>query len=104
MDEFDSSFGGNQAIVQRSLCPMCDAPRRPARAAPSRRDRVNLIARIVEAEREGWLGEVDGLSVSLAAAEDKLAQLDVEVARRSTVVQLGLPTFGQIATRTTEPS
>ncbi|MFE0062743.1 hypothetical protein [Streptomyces sp. NPDC059003] len=66
--------------------------------------RVNLIARIAEAEREGWLGEVDGLSVSLAAAEDRLAQLDAEVARRSTVVHLGLPTFGQIATRSTHPS
>ncbi|MFF1481420.1 hypothetical protein ACFVYD_28375 [Streptomyces sp. NPDC058301] len=66
--------------------------------------RVNLIARIAEAEHEGWLGEVDGLSVSLAAAEDKLAQLDAEAARRSTVVHLSLPTFSQIATRPTEPS
>jgi integrase len=38
--------------------------------------RDNLQARIAEAEREGWLGEVDGLQVSLAGAEDKLAQLD----------------------------
>ncbi|MFJ1547694.1 hypothetical protein [Streptomyces sp. NPDC088246] len=66
--------------------------------------RINLTARITEAEREGWLGEVDGLSVSLAAAEDKLTQLDAEVARRSTVVHLGLPIFSQIATRATEPS
>ncbi|THA23361.1 hypothetical protein [Streptomyces sp. A1547] len=28
-----------------------------------------LIARIAEAEREGWLGEVEGLRVSLAGAE-----------------------------------
>ncbi|MEK8143822.1 site-specific integrase [Streptomyces sp. M10(2022)] len=33
--------------------------------------RDNLGARISEAEREGWLGEVEGLSVSLAAAEEK---------------------------------
>ncbi len=33
--------------------------------------RDNLIARIAEAEREGWLGEVEGLHVSLAGAEDK---------------------------------
>jgi hypothetical protein len=38
--------------------------------------RDNLQARITEAEREGWLGEVEGLQVSLAAAEDKLAQID----------------------------
>ncbi|MEU8549826.1 hypothetical protein AB0C81_23040 [Streptomyces roseoverticillatus] len=66
--------------------------------------RVNLIARIAEAHGEGRLGEVDGLSVSLAASEDKFAQLDTEVARRSTVVQLGPPTFSQIATRSTKPS
>ena len=36
--------------------------------------RDNLAARIAEAERECWLGEVEGLRVSLAAAEDKLAQ------------------------------
>jgi hypothetical protein len=40
--------------------------------------RDNLIARIAEAEREGWLGEVEGLQVSLAGAGDKLAQLDAE--------------------------
>ncbi|MFS0695574.1 hypothetical protein [Streptomyces nitrosporeus] len=66
--------------------------------------RINLVARIAEAEREGWLGEVDGLSVSLAAAEDKLNQLDAEVARRSTAVYLGLPAFSQIAIRSTQPS
>lgn len=32
--------------------------------------RDNLISRIEEAEREGWLGEVDGLKISLAGAED----------------------------------
>ena len=49
--------------------------------APAQRDRLveirdNLVARIEEAEREGWLGEVEGLQVSLAGAEDKLAQID----------------------------
>ncbi|MGP3925655.1 hypothetical protein [Streptomyces sp. 8N616] len=38
--------------------------------------RDNLIARIAEAEREGRLGEVEGLQVSLVAAEEKIAQLD----------------------------
>jgi len=51
--------------------------------------RDNLIARIAEAEREGWLGEAEGLKVSLAGAEDKLAQIN----RRSRTgpVDLGLP-------------
>ncbi len=36
----------------------------------------NLIARIAEAEREGWHGEAEGLKISLAGARDKLAQID----------------------------
>ena len=67
---------------------------------PAQRPRIaeirdNLIARITEAEREGWLGEVEGLKVSLAGAEDKLAQIN----RRSgaTPVDLGLPAVPQPA-------
>ncbi|MFF2468416.1 hypothetical protein [Streptomyces mirabilis] len=53
--------------------------------------RDNLVARIAEAGREGWLGEVEGLRVSLAGAEDKLAQINrrprngaaVDLCRRS---------------------
>jgi hypothetical protein len=72
---------------------------------PSQRDRLceirdNLIARIAEAEHEGWLGEVEGLKVSLAGAEHKLAQLD-QRARRTATVNLGLPAFRDIAGRTT---
>jgi len=60
----------------------------PAQHARIAEIRDNLIARITEAEHEGWLGEVEGLKVSLAGAEDKLAQLD----RRShTTVALGIP-------------
>lgn len=64
---------------------------------PAQRDRLveirdNLLARIAEAEREGWLGEVEGLRVSLAGAEDKLAQVDRRHDR--TTVDLGIPTTG----------
>jgi integrase-like protein len=60
---------------------------------PAQRTRIaeirdNLLARIAEAEREGWLGETEGLKISLAGAEDKLAQID----RRSHTVDLGMPT------------
>jgi hypothetical protein len=60
---------------------------------PAQRPRIaeirdNLTARIAEAEREGWLGEVEGLKVSLAGTEDKLAQID----RRShRTADLGMP-------------
>ncbi|AVZ75820.1 hypothetical protein SLUN_30050 [Streptomyces lunaelactis] len=54
--------------------------------------RDNLKARIKEAEREGWLGEVEGLRVSLAGAEEKLAQLDRRPAGRG-VIDLGILTI-----------
>jgi hypothetical protein len=62
---------------------------------PAQRNRLaeirdNLINRIIEAEREGWLGEIEGLRISLVGAEDKLAQTD----RRSQGgVHLGMPTL-----------
>ncbi|MGW3691579.1 hypothetical protein [Streptomyces sp. NPDC005125] len=52
--------------------------------------RDNLIARITEAEREGWLGEVEGLQASLAGANDKIAQIDQRPLGGATV-DLGLP-------------
>ena len=66
---------------------------------PTQRDRLveiheNLIARIIEAKREGWLGEVQGLQISLAGAEDKLAQIDKRPNGRGTV-HLGTPTMAQ---------
>ncbi|MEU9291834.1 hypothetical protein AB0D57_46335 [Streptomyces sp. NPDC048275] len=75
------------------------------RPDPAQRHRLveirdNLIARITEAEQEGWLGEIEGLQVSLASAEEKLAQLDSERERQCKVIDLGMPTFSQIATRT----
>lgn len=51
--------------------------------------RDNLTARITEAEHEGWLGEIDGLQVSLAGAEQKLAQLSQH--SRGNLVELGMP-------------
>ncbi|MFD5700282.1 hypothetical protein [Streptomyces lasiicapitis] len=62
--------------------------------------RENLTDRIAEAEREGWLGDVEGFSVSLAAAEDKIARLNARQDRRSSQVFLGVPSFGQIAPQT----
>jgi len=51
------------------------------RPDPAQRPRLveirnNLHARIAEARREGWLGEVDGLQISLTGARQKLDQLD----------------------------
>jgi hypothetical protein len=68
-------------------CPMLwpDPAQRPRIAAI----RDNLFARIAEAEREGWLGEIEGLNISIAGADDKLAQIDRRT--RSQPVDLGIP-------------
>jgi hypothetical protein len=63
--------------------------------------RDNLIARIAEAEREGWVGEAEGLRVSLAAAKDKLAQIDRAIQRRTSAIELGIPRYRDLAGRTT---
>ncbi|MFZ5871834.1 MAG: site-specific integrase, partial [Actinomycetota bacterium] len=78
------------------------------RVDPAQRPRLaaihdNLTARIDEARREGWTGEADGLAVSLAAAEQKLAQLDGLAARRATI-HLGMPGLHDLAGRTSTDS
>jgi hypothetical protein len=50
----------------------------------------NLGDRIEEAHVNGWLGEVQGLQISLEAARNKLASLD-RLARNRTPVSLGMP-------------
>jgi hypothetical protein len=62
--------------------------------------RDNLIERIAETESHRWLGEAEGLKVSLAGAQAKLAETDQITERRNTT-QLGMPTFTQAAGRTT---
>ena len=67
--------------------------------------RANLHDRIAEAEREGWLGEIEGLKVSLAGTEDKLAQIDATLRSQGEAVQLDRPAFADIAGRcVTTPS
>ncbi len=75
------------------LRPDPDARQRLARI------RDNLIARIAEAEANRWLGEAEGLKVSLAGARAKLAEMDQISARRRQAVQLGIPTFTDTAGR-----
>lgn len=95
---------GTSCIHEHSCirCPLL-------RVEPKQRQRLadirdNLVARIAEAEREGWLGEAEGLRVSLAAAKEKLVQADRVVQRRNTAVSLGMPSFPTIAGRMSEPT
>jgi len=68
------------------------------RISPQQRPRLteiihNLHERIIEARINGWLGEVQGLQVSLEAAKRKLASLDrsIERNRRNGPADLGMP-------------
>ncbi|MER5304923.1 hypothetical protein ABT039_36405 [Streptomyces lasiicapitis] len=87
---FSSPCIHEHACVRSSLL-------RPDPAQRSRLEEIrdNLVARIAEAEREGWLDEVEGLRVSLAGAKDKLAQVSALAERQSAAVQLGLPGFSR---------
>jgi hypothetical protein len=51
---------------------------------------ANLEDRISEAPDRGWLGEVDGLQVSLASAQQKLEQMQ-RIAVAGTTSDVGLP-------------
>jgi hypothetical protein len=88
--------------VHERACVRCALLRAdPAQRARLEEIRDNLHARIAEAEREGWYGEVEGLKVSLAGAEDKLTQIETTLRRRAGTIQLGTPTFTDLASRRT---
>lgn len=85
----------NTPCIHEHACVRCSMLWPDPRQRPRLLEiRDNLIDRVAEAEREGWLGEVDGLKISLAGADDKLGQLD---RRTSTTVDLGLPGIGNHA-------
>jgi hypothetical protein len=90
------SFG--TPCIHEHACIRCSMLRPdPAQRARLAEIRDNLLARITEAEREGWLGEIEGLEVSLAGAQDKLAQLDAEQVRSRQSVDLGMPDLRPLA-------
>jgi len=79
-------------------CPLL----RPGPAQRSRLTQIcgNLADRIAEAEKAQWLGEAEGLKISLASARSKRAQMDQITARRSATINLGIPAFADAAGRT----
>lgn len=72
----------------------CPLPRPDPAQRPRLIDvRDNLLTRIEEARTQGWLGEVEGLQISLAGARTKLTQLDQMTAPTpDKPVDLGIPT------------
>jgi Phage integrase family len=81
------------ACIHEHSCLRCPL----LRPDPAQRQRLidmrhNLLARIDEARREGWLGEVEGLQISLTGARAKLAQLDqMAVPTPRKPIDLGIP-------------
>ena len=71
------------------------------RIDPAQRPRLVIIrdslsARITEATEQGWLGELEGLQVSLATVTDKVRALDARLSRQPAVTDLGMPAFTRI--------
>ncbi|MGW5449083.1 hypothetical protein [Streptomyces asiaticus] len=71
------------------------------RIDPSQRKRLieiihSLTDRIKEAKLNGWLGEAEGLQVSLQAASKKLTAMDQTQTRSKThITDLGIPQIRQ---------
>jgi hypothetical protein len=86
--------------IHEHACVRCSLLRPdPAQRHRLEEIRANLLDRIAEAEREGWLAEVEGLQVSLAGADDKLTQITASLRRTADAVQLGMPAVADIAGR-----
>ena len=83
--------------VHEMACERCSL----LRIDPAQRPRLILIrdslaARVAEATAQGWLGELEGLQVSLATVTEKLQSLDARIARQP-VTDLGMPAFTRSA-------
>ena len=92
------------ACIHEHSCLRCPLLR-PDPAARTRLEdiRDNLLARIAEAESHRWYGEAEGLKVSLAGANAKLAQMDQISASRTKNVQLGIRSFADTVAHTGPP-
>lgn len=83
--------------IHEMACERCSL----LRIDPAQRPRLVIIkdslsARVTEATEQGWLGELEGLQVSLAVVTEKLQALDARLSRPATVTDLRMPAFPQI--------
>lgn len=100
----DCGRAWGSACIHEHACTRCSLLRVDPAQKPRLEDiRGNLLARIAEAEREGWTGEAEGLKVSLAGANSKLAQIELTLARRAETVSLGIPSYRDAAAATLSP-
>ncbi|MDH6590048.1 hypothetical protein M2161_009239 [Streptomyces sp. SAI-133] len=78
------------ACIHEHACVRCSLHRPdPAQRGRLVEIRDNLIDRIAEAEQQGWLGEIEGLRVSLNGTEPKINQIDTNAGNGP--VLLGMP-------------
>jgi Phage integrase family len=100
----DCGRAWGSSCIHEHACTRCSLLRvDPAQKQRLEDIRDNLVARITEAEREGWAGEAEGLKVSLSAANNKLAQIELSLARRAETVSLGIPSYRDAAAATLSP-
>ena len=85
------------SCIHEMACERCSL----LRIDPAQRPRLIIIrdslsARITEAREQGWLGELEGLQVSLATVTDKFRALDAGLSRQPSMTDLGMPAFTRI--------
>lgn len=65
------------ACIHEHACVRCSLLRPdPAQCGRLVEIRDNLVDRVAETEQQGWLGEIEGLRVSLNGTESKINQID----------------------------
>ncbi|MFH0180376.1 hypothetical protein ACIA6D_40615 [Streptomyces cacaoi] len=89
------------ACIHEHACVRCSL----LRLDPAQHGRLveiqgNLLDLITEAEREGWLGEIEGLRVSLVGAQSRIDQIDS--ASGGMAINLGMPRKAPGSTRRRE--
>ena len=89
--------------IHEHACIRCPALRPdPEQEGRLRRILDNLRDRLNEAHQHGWRGEIAGLEVSIASAEQKLETMHTMTARHQ-VTQLGMPDYRPAAGRNVDP-
>lgn len=79
--------------IHEHACVRCPQLRPdPAQMPRLKEIRANLLDRMNEAKKHGWLGEVAAIEASLVAADRKLEAMNA-IAARHTVTHLGMPDF-----------
>ena len=95
---------GTSCIHEHS-CVRCSLLRPDPKQRPRLLEiRDNLRQRIEEAEEQGWLGEAEGLKISLTAAEEKITQLEARAAKSADLIHLGIPTLNDTPRQNRHPS